>query len=276
MTEQASMQVDIGFRSDIGRVRTNNEDACRVLPELPLFIISDGMGGESHGELASEIAADTISAYCSTELAEEDFAPYAGGLRPDFSEKTHQLAGAVRLANRRIYEASLGDPGMRGMGATIVTAWLDATRLSVVHVGDSRAYLLGGGILRRLTSDHTLVAEQVRYGLITPEESHSSKLQNVLIRALGVRGEVELDASEHLLSSGDTLLLCTDGLTRMVEDAEITRVLLQGADAQATADHLVQLANEQGGEDNVSVIVVHVGGKKLSSGLPGGEHGIRQ
>jgi PPM family protein phosphatase len=251
------MQLEIGSKTDIGRVRKNNEDSCRVLSELRLFIVSDGMGGESHGELASAMAVDTITARCSANL-EDDLAPYGEILRPDLSEITNRLASAVRAANRRIYEASLNDPLLRGMGATVVAAWLDTARLSLVHVGDSRAYLFRKGMLKRLTSDHTLVAEQVRRGLIRPEESHLSKLQNVLIRALGVQEQVELDAMECLLSKGDILLLCSDGLTRMVEDSEIARVLVESPDAQTSADQLVLLANAHGGEDNVSVIVVRV------------------
>lgn len=259
MTENACMQLEIGFKTDIGRVRKNNEDACRVLSELNLFIISDGMGGESHGELASAIAGDTITAHCSSN-SEDLSAPYGEVLRPDLSERTKRLASAVRLANRRIYDEALSNPLFRGMGATVVTAWLEGARLSLVHVGDSRAYLLRSGVLKPLTSDHTLVAEQVRRGLIKPEEMHLSKMQNVLIRALGVLEQVELDATECVLSSNDTVLLCTDGLTRMVEDSEIERTLLESSSAQTSADNLIALANEHGGEDNVSAIVVHISG----------------
>ena len=254
MTGNACIQLEIGSKTDIGRVRKNNEDTCRVLPELKLFIVSDGMGGETHGELASKIAGDAITAHCS-----ENSVPFAEILRPDLSEKTIQLASAVRLANRRIYEASLDNPLLHGMGATVVTAWLEGARLSLVHVGDSRAYLLRSGVLNRLTTDHSLVAEQVRRGLIKPEESHLSKMQNVLIRALGVQEQVEVDATEHILESHDIVLLCTDGLTRMVRDSEIASMLLEDFDAQTSADRLVLLANEHGGEDNVSVIVVRIG-----------------
>jgi len=257
VADNTCMQVEIGFNTDIGRVRKNNEDTCRVLPDLKLFIISDGMGGESHGEVASAIAGDTIAAHCSAN-SEDPSEPYGEVLRPDLAEKTNKLAGAVRLANRRIYEASLGSPLLRGMGATVVTAWLEGARLSLVHVGDSRAYLLRSGVLKPLTSDHTLVAEQVRRGLIKPEEAHLSKMQNVLIRALGVQEHVELDATECTVSRNDIVLLCTDGLTRMVEDSDIAKVLLESSGVQTSADNLVALANQHGGEDNVSVIVVHV------------------
>jgi serine/threonine protein phosphatase PrpC len=251
------MQLEIGSKTDVGRVRKNNEDTCRVLAARKLFIISDGMGGESHGELASAITGDTIATHCS-ETSDDASIPNFEVQRPDLSERTNRLACAVRLANRRIYETSLANPLLRGMGATVVAAWLDGSCLSLVHVGDSRAYLLRGGVLRRLTSDHTLVAEQVRRGLIKPEEARLSKMQNVLIRALGVQEEVELDAMECMLLDRDVVLLCTDGLTRMVPDSDIARTLVDFPDAQTSADNLAMLANERGGEDNVSVIVVHI------------------
>jgi PPM family protein phosphatase len=257
MAENACVQLDVGSRSDIGRVRGNNEDICRVLPELKLFIVSDGMGGETHGELASALVGDSISAYCSENI-EDPLLPYGEALRPDLAPNTNRLADAVRFANRRVYQAAVDNPELHGMGATVVTAWLEGARLSLVHVGDSRAYLLRGGILERLTTDHTVVAEQVRRGLIKPEEAHLSKMQNVLMRALGVQEQVGLEATERVLENDDVVLLCTDGLTRMVEDAEIGKTLLESTDAQMSADNLVALANEHGGEDNVSVIVVHI------------------
>ena len=257
MGENPCLQIEIGSNTDIGRVRKNNEDACRVLPSLNLFIISDGMGGEAHGEVASAIATDTITAQCSE--APNDLSTQEWEIRrPDLSEKTKHLACAVRLANRNVHDAALSNPQYRGMGATVVAAWLDGERLSVVHVGDSRAYLFRAGVLQLLTSDHTLVAEQVRRGLIAPEKAHLSRMQNVLIRALGAKEQVELDAAEHLLRNHDVVLLCTDGLTRMVDDLEIAKTLGQDYDAQTCADRLVSLANEHGGEDNVSVIVVRV------------------
>jgi PPM family protein phosphatase len=259
LNERECLQLGIGSRTDVGRVRSDNEDTCRVLPSLSLFIISDGMGGESHGELASAIAGDTIARYCS-ENHDDTSTPNGEVRRPDLSEKTNRLASAVRLANRRIYETALGNPLLHGMGATVVAAWLEGLRLSLVHVGDSRAYLLRSGILRHLTSDHTLVAEQIKRGLIKPEEAHLSKMQNVLIRALGVEQQVELDATECMLIDHDVLLLCTDGLTRMVPDPEIAGTLTQSSEPQISADNLVLLANQHGGEDNVSVIVLHIAG----------------
>lgn len=259
MDEKLYFRLEIGSRTDVGRVRKNNEDACRALPSLNLFIISDGMGGQSHGETASAIAADTITAQCSKTSASDE--PSTGDddvQGPDYSEKTKRLASAVRLANRNIYQAALNNSQFRGMGATVVAAWVEGSSLSLVHVGDSRAYLFRRGVLQCLTADHTLVAEQVRRGLIAPEQARLSKMQSVLIRALGIHEQVVLDAAEYSLLHQDVVLLCSDGLTRMVTDAELTKALLGAADAQTIADHLVSLANSHGGEDNVSVIVVRL------------------
>ena len=259
MNEKSYLRLEIGSRTDVGRVRKNNEDACRTVSSLNLFIISDGLGGQSHGETASAIAANTITAQCSkTSASDEASAPDDDVQIRDYCEKTKRLVSAIRLANRDIYQAALNNLQFRGMAATVVAAWLEGSCLSLVHVGDSRAYLFRGGVLQCLTTDHTLVAEQVRRGLIAPEQAHLSKMQNVLIRALGIHEQVILDTAEYSLLSQDIVLLCSDGLTRMVTDTELTKALLEAADAQHTADHLVSLANSHGGEDNVSVIVVHV------------------
>jgi PPM family protein phosphatase len=258
VNEKSYLRLEIGSRTDVGRVRKNNEDACRALSSLNLFIISDGMGGQSHGETASAIAADTITAQCLKTSSDEASPPNDDVQTRDYSEKTKRLANAVRLANRNIYQAALHNMQFRGMGATVVAAWLEGSCLSLVHVGDSRAYLFRGGVLQCLTADHTLVAEQVRRGLIAPEQAHLSKMQNVLIRALGIEEQVVLDAAEYSLLDQDVVLLCSDGLTRMVPDTELTKALLGVTNAQAAADHLVSLANLHGGEDNVSVIVVRL------------------
>jgi protein phosphatase len=251
------LRIDFGARTDVGCVRNNNEDSYRLVPELNLFIVSDGMGGEAHGEIASAMAVETVAKHC-LEAENNLSAPFFGEPQPELSEKTNRLASAVHLANRRIHESARSHPAQRGMGATVLAAWLDGQRLSLVHVGDSRAYLLRAGGLEQLTADHSLVAEQVRRGLLTPQQAEASEMQSVLIRALGTQEDVEVDADESLLLDGDTLLLCSDGLTRMVTDPEIASTLLTYPGAQAAADRLVALANDYGGEDNVTVIVVRL------------------
>ena len=256
MKQTGCAEISIGSRTDVGRVRGNNEDACLVVPEIKLFIVSDGMGGQSHGEVASAIAVTTIAQYCSAPPA--DISSYGHDQRLDLSEKTNCLISAVRLANRAIYHAGIEEPSLRGMGATVVAAWLENLRLSLVHVGDSRAYLLRAGTLSQLTVDHTWVAEQIRAGLIKAEEAHLSKIQNFLIRALGAQENVELDATECILAADDIVLLCTDGLTHLVSDAEIASTLMECRDVQTSADRLIRMANERGGQDNITVVILHI------------------
>lgn len=257
VNEKSCLQIEVGSKTDVGCVRGNNEDSYRVVPPLNLFVLSDGMGGQTHGEMASQIAVNITVTYC-LEAASNKWVQPDGPFRADLSEKTNCLVSAAHLANRKIYEAALSNPTLAGMGATLVAAWLEDARLSLVHVGDSRAYLLRAGVLSRLTADHTLVAEQLRRGILTPEQAGKSTMQNILIRVLGPREEVELDASECSLVPHDVVLLCTDGLTHMVSDAEIADTLIACPSAQDAAGRLVALANQYGGVDNVSVIVLRI------------------
>jgi serine/threonine protein phosphatase PrpC len=252
-----SVKMDVGARTDMGRVRDNNEDAYRIEPSLGLYVISDGMGGEAHGELASNLAVETIVEHCQASLSDPS-APSLGETRPDLSPRTNRLAGAVYLANQRIYDSGERNLEQRGMGATVVAAWIEGQDLSLAHVGDSRAYLLRAGALEQITADHSLVAEQVRQGLITPQQAESSELQNVLTRALGPHSEIGIDADEHVLLPGDTLLMCTDGVSRMVTDEEIASTLMTSMSAQQSADRLIELANENGGVDNSTAIVIRM------------------
>jgi len=245
-----------GARSDVGCVRADNEDAFRIAPELGLFVLSDGMGGQASGEVASRLAAETIVAHCraanSNGSSPHTSPPAVAGP----SEVSNTLADAVRRANVEIRQAAAKNPAWRGMGATIVVARFDGQRMSLAHVGDSRAYRLRSGALEQLTQDHSFVAEQVRRGILTQQQAEQSELQNVLLRALGPDLEVDVELEEELVLDGDTFLLCSDGLTRELSDVQVAAVLHSAKDAQAAADQLVDLANEAGGEDNITAIVV--------------------
>src|SRR5579864_4282780 len=251
------LHIEAGARTDLGRVRKNNEDCYLIEPSLQLYVLSDGMGGEAHGEVASKLAVQTVVTHCR-QSENSRATPIFGESSPEVSERTNRLASAIHLANRKVFETAASNSEQRGMGATVVAAWIEGQRLSLAHVGDSRAYLLRSGSLDQLTSDHSLVAEKVRIGILTPQEADSSELQSVLTRAVGTNATVEVDSNEHMLLDGDTLLLCSDGLTRMVTDPEIASTLLTTTSAQEAADRLVELANEGGGMDNVSVIVLRV------------------
>ena len=215
------------------------------------------MGGEAHGEVASKLAVQTIMDHCR-QAANSHATPTFGDSKAEVSERTNRLASAIHLANRKVFETANTNPGHKGMGATIVAAWIEGQRLSLAHVGDSRAYLLRAGSLDQLTADHSLVAEKVRIGILTPQEADASELQSVLTRAVGTSENVGVDADEQMLLVGDSLVLCSDGLSRMVTDPEIASTLLTSTSAQNAADRLVDVANEYGGVDNVTVIVLRI------------------
>jgi len=266
------VQIVSGGVTNVGRVRTNNEDSFRIVEPMNLYILSDGMGGEAHGEIASAMAVDVVAKHCAETEVDPAMTIFAD-MPSAWSEKTRRLSSAVHLANKSIFDSAQKHPEQRGMGATITAAWIDGTRLSIAHVGDSRAYLLRSGGLQQLTSDHSLVAEQVRRGILTPAEAERSDMQSVLLRALGAHQEIEVDSEEHTLFGGDVLLLCSDGLTRMITEPEIAGTLQAELDPTKASGRLVELANEQGGADNITAIVVRVGNEPKSwfSWLRGGQ-----
>jgi len=243
--------------TDLGRVRSNNEDCFRIVTQLNLFVLADGMGGEAHGEVASALAVETVVNHCLDAEA-NPAAQVLGEVQPNWSANTKRLLTAVHLANRNIFKSAEEHPEQHGMGATLTAAWIDRAKLSIAHVGDSRAYLLRGGSLLQLTRDHSLVAEQVRRGVLTLAEAEESDMQSVLLRALGAQPEIEVDAEEHILFPRDVLLLCSDGLTRMVTEPEIAGVLQAETDPVRGAEELIALANERGGPDNITVVIVRV------------------
>jgi serine/threonine protein phosphatase PrpC len=248
--------VDVAACTDKGRVRPINEDSYRISPEQSLFVLSDGLGGAAKGEVASAMAVEAVIASLRENSAAET--PGKSEANGKFSDETNSLVRAVKLANRKIHEEGMRDPACRGMGATIVAARLIGSRLSLAHVGDSRAYLFRSDTLQQLTSDHSLVAEQVRHGLITDQQAAASELQSVLTRALGMDESVEVDADEIELFPRDSLLLCSDGLTRIVPENEITGILAQAPGVRMAAERLVERANEHGGLDNITVVVIRL------------------
>lgn len=247
--------IEFGARSDVGCVRANNEDNYRVAPEVNLFVLSDGMGGLASGEVASRLSVDAVVKHCG-EAAANPSLGMAGARIAGASEASNRLASAIRLANQAVYDAAKRNGNNGRMGATLAAIRIDGERLTVAHVGDSRIYRLRGGNLEQLTRDHSFVAEQVHNGRMTAEEASSSALQSVLIRAIGIEADVDVDVNEELLVEGDTVLVCSDGLTRELSDEQIAGVLEESGGAQQAADSLVALAKQAGGSDNVTVIVV--------------------
>lgn len=249
------MQIEFGASSDQGRARENNEDCFRTAPEMGLFMLSDGMGGQASGEVASRMVCETIVKHCSDGAENQVFADrekHDAGT----SESGRRLASAIRLANAAVRRAAQQNAAQAGMGATVVAVMLTDERATIAHVGDSRAYRLRNGQLEQLTRDHSFVAEQVNQGLMSEREAEQSNLQNVLMRAVGVDADIQVEVTEELFADGDTLLLCSDGLTKEMPDAQIARTLVEIDDSQEAADRLVELANEAGGSDNITVIVL--------------------
>lgn len=251
------MRIASGGVTDVGRVRSNNEDCYKIVEPLNLYVLSDGMGGEAHGEIASAMAVETVVKHC-LDFEANPAAKVIGAVQPNWSVWTKRLSTAVHLANRNIFKSAEENPDQHGMGATLTAVWINGTKLSIAHVGDSRAYLLRGGSLLQLTKDHSLVAEQVRRGILTSAEAEESDMQSVLLRALGAQAEIEVDAEEHTLFPRDMLLLCSDGLTRMVMEPEIAGTLQSESDLTRAAEKLVEMANDRGGPDNITVVIVRL------------------
>ena len=235
-----------GLLTDVGRVREHNEDA--VLAEPPLFAVADGLGGHQAGEIASTIAIEMLVAN----------AP----LHAD----SKALARAIHAANRAVIQAAEERSGRSGMGTTLTAAIIEGPRIAIAHVGDSRAYLFHEGRLTQITEDHSMVADMVRRGQISEAESRLHPNRSVITRALGTDPNMSADTYDIQTVPGDRLLLSSDGLTGMLHDDEIARLLQANSDPQDAARALVTAANEVGGQDNISVVVVDIGGQSAGRG----------
>jgi len=256
----AGSQMDVGARSEVGRVRGNNEDHFLTAPEINLHVLSDGMGGMASGEIASRLTAETIRTHCREASANPSLA-LVGRRIAGVSEVSNRLASGIQLANQIVHKSAREMADLRKMGATVVAVRYMDGRMSIAHVGDSRAYRLRGGYLEQLTRDHSFLAE-LRQHRPNEHESSSNNLHNLLTRAVGVEPRVEVDVRDELFMENDTVLLCSDGLTRELSDSEITGVLHDAGDAQEAADRLVALANEAGGRDNITAIVIRYASKE--------------
>jgi serine/threonine protein phosphatase PrpC len=252
-------------RTDKGLVRANNEDALYIDDKAGLLVVADGMGGHASGEIASKLAIDVIRDYF--KAFKESRAALIGKFDEEYSRMAKAIGSSVRLANQAIYEAAKSNAGWQGMGTTVAAVVINNNRLSIAHVGDSRVYLVRAGDIEQLTDDHSVVYEQVKRELLTREEAQESEIRNLLTRALGVASDVEVDISEMTLSAGDVLVLCTDGLNSMVSDDDILTLAASTNDPAAVCDSLVELANKQGGKDNITVIVGFVRNKSWISFL---------
>lgn len=257
MSGTLSDALEIVLRTDTGRVREHNEDAVFANPHLGFVVLADGMGGYNAGEVASSMATTRLASELESALAAR--APHATDGPGGEAFAGQCLRDAVADANAAIFQAAQDEAGYAGMGTTLVAALFFDDRVAVAHVGDSRLYRLRDGTLNLLTHDHSLLQEQIDSGLLSAEEARHSLNRNLVTRALGVDPLVEVDLAEHLVLPDDLYLLCSDGLNDMVPDEEIALALqtLSGH-LELAATQLVEMANDQGGRDNVSVILVKV------------------
>jgi len=230
--------------SHVGLVRKNNEDNCCVCDDLQLLAVADGMGGHKAGEVASKLALDAISGYLrkNSAVLEEDPA--------------EALQMAFRHANTTVYEYAQKDrENFRGMGTTVTAALIRGEKIYIAHVGDSRAYLVRGSVIKLLTSDHSLVNELLMNGSLTEEEAENHPQKNVLTRAIGTAASVDVDIVKENVIKEDIILLCTDGLSNMVHLEEIGQMAGEGETLGARARHFIDKALDRGGDDNITVVL---------------------
>lgn len=250
-----TMEIRSHGLSDVGRKRTNNEDAFAIEENRGIYLVADGMGGHSSGEVAANLAVSEILSFIrSSNLTEDSTWPYPYDESLSFA--ANKLLTAIALANEKIQAYAADHPESRGMGTTVVAALVDGDRLVLGHVGDSRAYLYVPEGLKLMTLDHSWVGEQVRHGFLTEAEALNHPFRNVITKALGTREQAQADILEMDFPVGARLLLCSDGLNSMVRDEEIAAVLGRSLDLAETCRALVDLANEKGGEDNITVLLL--------------------
>ncbi len=231
---------DSVWKTDTGRQRRDNEDSAYV--RVPLYVVADGMGGAQAGEVASALAVEEFRRGLPDTDAEHPTAE-------------QRLATRVRDANRRIYETAQVEREHSGMGTTLTAVYVDGADLAIAHVGDSRAYVLRGGELTRLTHDHSLVEELMRRGKLTPEQAAEHPQRSIITRALGIEPDVEVDTWTYPGRAGDVVLLCSDGLTSMIDEALVADVLRSEPDLERAGERLIAAANEAGGRDNITVVL---------------------
>lgn len=259
LVEWNGLQLRHTVKTDVGMVRENNQDSFLADPELGLFVVADGMGGRAGGEVASHLAVETLESYTSTHIVHL--------LSAEQPVRESLLRQAINSASLGIYERSLEMPQFRGMGTTTTALWLPAqtpqsstTKLGspkalVAHVGDSRCYLLRAGLLYQITCDHSLFQEKVRAGILPPDSPLAAQMKSVITRCVGYQEDEEVDVFSFQPFRGDRFLLCSDGLSNKVNEREMADLMMED-DLEWVCEHMIQLAKERGGEDNITVLLV--------------------
>jgi PPM family protein phosphatase len=263
------MKLDAGLEfaalTDTGMVRPHNEDSVTIGPEYGIAILADGMGGYSAGEVASSIATSVLKVTLEEGL---DRLQQQADLRPHRNRQIHQLlVESIQRVNSAVLDAARIEPQYKGMGTTLVTALFHHDKITVAHVGDSRAYRLRQGELVQITRDHSLLQEQIDAGLVNPEWARFAQNKNLVTRAVGVGPNIEVEVHDHFTEPGDIYLLCSDGLSDMLATEEIICILMHSwLSLEAACDALVQQGNDNGGHDNISVILIMVHRHSVKAG----------
>jgi len=250
-----SLTVEVAAISDVGCVRKNNEDNLGYDSRYGIYVVCDGMGGQAAGEVASKMGVDTVLNYFR-EASKTGIYPQIGDVVDSVTPRANRLGSAIRLANEAIHQAAMQHAAHSGMGSTIVSVLVDKGFFSVAHAGDSRIYLIRNREIQQITRDHSLVMEQVRRGLITLEEANASEMQNIIIRALGPEEKVVPDLDDLMALPGDLLLLCSDGLTRHVDDDALLEIANGTVTLSLMAQRMIDAAKEGGGSDNITCLVI--------------------
>ena len=257
--------------TDVGLQREHNEDSFTVLGEHELFVVADGMGGHRAGDVASRMATDSIAEFFRATANDDATWPFHFDSR--LSEEENRLLTGIRLANRQIFEKSVRSRELQGMGTTVVGALFSPRKkkMYIGHVGDSRAYRVRGGEIVQMTRDHSLVNDYLLAMPELTEEQRGELPKNVITRALGMQDNVTVDLQSDDVRPGDTYVLCSDGLSGMIADAEILRVVTESDDLGAACRHLITMANEHGGEDNITAVLVRIEGDPASEKIEVGD-----
>ncbi len=244
--------------TDVGLQREHNEDSFAVVPAYDLYVVADGMGGHQAGDVASKMAAQIIPEFFESAALEEVTWPFS--FDPSLSEEENRLVTGIRLANRSICELGASSSEHQGMGTTVVASLFSPrrSRIYIAHVGDSRAYRIRNGQIEQVTRDHSLVNDYLAAMPDMSEEQRSELPKNVITRALGMQDQVAVDVGSFDAQVGDVYLLCSDGLSGMVDDDELGRIISSSKDLMLTCQELVNTANEHGGEDNVTAVLIRL------------------
>ncbi|MEZ4437859.1 MAG: Stp1/IreP family PP2C-type Ser/Thr phosphatase [Polyangiaceae bacterium] len=251
------VRIEVAGETNVGRKRNHNEDNFALMPEFGLYMVADGMGGHASGEVASKMSIDALHDFL-TETADDPERTWPYKMDRSKGYEENRLITGVKLANLRIYESAQRDGKKRGMGTTFVGLYAADDGVYVAHVGDSRCYRFRDGHLEALTEDHSLLNDYIKMKRLTPEEIENFPHKNVIVRALGMKDTVKVDTRYEAPQVGDTFLLCSDGLAGPISDAEILEILVgyQGKDIKETTSRLIEKANENGGPDNITAVLV--------------------